>query len=64
MDAEGKFLEYESDVVDVGIPVLFGLDNMKNLKWYTNEATNQFGSHTDENFKIQLVPILGYLYLE
>ncbi len=29
IDTNGNFLEYDSDVVDVYIPILFGLDNMK-----------------------------------
>ena len=34
IDTVGNFLEYESGVVDVDIPILFGLDKMKSLLVY------------------------------
>ncbi len=63
IDTNGNVLEYDSHVVDVDIPILFGLDNMKKLQWYTNEVTNTFCSHTNESLQVQLVPKLGHLYL-
>ena len=34
VDKSGNFLEYETDVINVDTPILFGLDKMKLHKWY------------------------------
>ncbi len=35
----GNFIEYTTDVVNVDIPILLGLDMMTRLKWYVNESS-------------------------
>ncbi len=39
VNKEGNFIEYSTDVVDVDIPILLGVDMMKQLRWYVNEVT-------------------------
>ncbi len=61
---EGNFIEYSTDMVDVDIAILLGLDMMKQLRWYVNEVTNEFFSNEDKSRKIPLCPKQGHLYLQ
>eukprot|EP00171_Calliarthron_tuberculosum_P023868 IDg23868t1 len=63
IDNSGNYLEYETDVVDVDIPILFGLDKMKELKWHINEVSNEFCSYNNPDLKVKLEFKLGHLYL-
>lgn len=60
----GNFLEYETDVMNVDIPVLFGLAKIIELKWFINEVTNEFCSHRYPEHKIKLLNEKGHLYLK
>ncbi len=62
VDKEGNFIEYSTDVVNFDIPILLGLDVMKQLRWYVNEATNEFCSNEDKSCTIPLRPKQGHLY--
>eukprot|EP00171_Calliarthron_tuberculosum_P007706 IDg7706t1 len=64
IDDIGNYLEYDTEVVDVDIPVLFGLDKMKQLKWYINEVTNEFCSFENSTLKVKLRFEKGHLYLK
>ncbi len=51
-------------MVDVEIPILLGLEMMKQLRWYVNEETNEFCSNEDKSRTIPLRPKQGNLYLQ
>ena len=57
------FFEYESEVVDVDIPVIFGLDSMKKHGWEGGEVRNVM-QHVDSRKTIRLVHKLGHLWRE
>ncbi len=60
----GNYLEYSTDVIDLDVPILFGLEMMKKVGWYVNEVTNEFCSHANPELKAPLVFKRGHLYLE
>ncbi len=64
IDEHGNFLEYETEVIDVNLPVLFGLDNMKKHQWYVNEVTDEFCSYLDPSLNVKLILKMSHLYLE
>ena len=64
IDAFGNFLEYETDVINVDAPIFFGLDKMKQHKWFVNEVTDEFCSYNQPEMKVKLKFKLGLLYLE
>ncbi len=64
VDAEGNYLEYETYVVNLDLPILFGLDKMKKHKWYVNEVTNELCNYDQPDMKMQLTFKKGHLYLE
>ena len=47
IDAQGNYLEFETDVINTDTPILLGLDKIKHYGWYTNEVTNEFICHKD-----------------
>ncbi len=63
-DSAGNYLEYETDVLYVDLPVLVGLDNMKKHRRYINEVTNEFSFQDDPKVKVKLKMKLRHLYLE
>ena len=44
VDDHGNFLEYASDIVNLDIPIIFGINKRKELKWNFNEVTEEFCS--------------------
>ena len=50
----GNLLEYETDLVNVELPVLIGLETMKKHQWYVNEVTDEFCLQTNPNLKVKL----------
>ncbi len=64
IDDRGNYLEYSTDVIDLDVPILFGLDMMKKVGWYVNEVTNEFCSHANPELKAPLVFKRVHLYLE
>ena len=63
IDTYGNFLEYVTDVINCGIPILLGLDKMENLRWYVNEVTNEFCSYDNPELKAPLKYYKGHLYI-
>ena len=63
VDNNGNFLEYVTDVIDCDVPILFGLNKMKELRWYVNEVANQFCSYDNPELNIALRYWNGHLYL-
>ncbi len=64
IDSRGNFLEYYTDIINVDLPTLFGLNNMKKHRWYVNEVTDEFCSYDNPSFKVKLKLKLGHLYLD
>ena len=64
IDERGNSLEYQTDVLDVDIPRLFGLDMMKKLVWYTNEVTDKFIGSEKPEMRSKLKFKKGRLCLE
>ncbi len=60
----GNFLKYETEVVDVDLPALFGLYNMKKHQWYVDEVTDEFCTYLDPSLKVKLILKIVHLYLE
>ena len=58
-----SFLEYRSHVINMNVPLLFGLDSFKKYRFYANEVTNQFVSQ-DEGWYVPLKHKKGHLYRE
>ena len=63
IDKKGNCLEYVTDVIDLDIPVLFGLEKMEEMKWYVNEFTDEFCSQLLPELKIKLRSLKGHLYI-
>ncbi len=63
IDNRGNYLEYVTDVVDVDIPILFGLEKMKELKWFVKEVTNEFCSYVQPKLRVKLNHFKGHLDL-
>ena len=62
IDSLGNFVEYVTDVVDVDVPILFGLDKMKELRWYVNEVSDELCCFDQPELKIKLQFQKGHLY--
>ena len=63
VDNHGNFLEFASDVVDVDISLIFGLDKMKELNLNFNEVTEEFCSLRKTELEVKIFFKLGHLYL-
>ena len=64
IDAQGNYLEFETDVINRDTLILFGLDKMKHYGWYANEVTNGLICHGDPGLRIELKFKMEHLYLE
>ena len=64
IDEQGNFLEFPINVTNADVPMLFGLDLMKELGWYTNEVENTFCKDEPYPLTVPLVFKKGHLYLE
>ena len=63
IDSKWNFLEYVTDIIDLDIPFLFGLEKMRKMKWYVKEVTDEFCSYPLPYQKIKLHFLKGHLYL-
>ena len=63
IDNKGNFLEDVTDVIDLDIPLLFGLEKLKEMKWYVNEVTYELCSYLVPELKIKPLFLEGHLYL-
>eukprot|EP00172_Hildenbrandia_rubra_P002706 Plantae.Rhodophyta-Hildenbrandia_rubra.ctg37776.p1 GENE.Plantae.Rhodophyta-Hildenbrandia_rubra.ctg37776~~Plantae.Rhodophyta-Hildenbrandia_rubra.ctg37776.p1 ORF type:complete len:223 (-),score=24.76 Plantae.Rhodophyta-Hildenbrandia_rubra.ctg37776:95-763(-) len=50
---EAQFLEYDSHVIDLNAPLLFGLGSFKKYGFYVNQCTDQF-MHNKEGWSVPL----------
>ncbi len=64
IDEKRNYLEYQTDVVNIDLPILFGLDKMKEQKWYVTEVTNELCNYDEPTMKVQLTFKRRHLYLE
>ena len=64
VDYRGSFLFYNTNVIDVNLPILFGLDMMKRLSWHVNEFTDELIKHRNESLRVLFVYKKGQFYLE
>ena len=46
------------------LPILFGLDKIKKLQWFSNEVTNELCNYDQPDMEVQLKFKEGHLYLE
>ncbi len=63
-DDRGNLLEYETEAIDVNLPILFGLDNMKEHRWCVNDVTDEICSQLDPSLKVKLSLKFKHIYLE
>ena len=59
----GKLFEYHTDVINCPkTPILFGIDKIKEHRWYVNKVSNEFMNRDDPVMKIKADYKKGHLY--